>query len=575
MKTINIFILVLLTLLWTIGCKENRPSFEAPVLKNIGNYSVSVTTKSKYSQIFFNQGIIMANGFNHAEAERSFRESVRQDSTFAMGYWGIAYVLGPNVNSVDNMGAVIEIRNAVKNAVRLSGNSAAWEKALIKAIEVKFPNDTATNAEGFADFMKEAFTKFPDNAFVATLYAESVMNLHPWDFYTRKGGEPRPWTPEIVSLLEKVISIDPENPLANHLYLHATEASPDVEKALPSAERLKTLVPSAGHLVHMPSHIYINTGDYHEGSIANEKAVMADSIYIAECQSQGYYPQLYYPHNYHFLAATAAFEGRGARSIEAAYKTASLIDKKYHHEVGYETVQHYLTIPYHVLVKFSQWEKILALPKPTDDLIYPTAIWHYSRGIANANLGKIENANEELKLLNELIQSPRIAEQYVWGINKVTDVCILSSKVLKAELNVKAGNHKEAIQLLTDAIALEDDLNYNEPPDWFFSVRHILGNVFLKTGDYKAAEKLYTEDLTYWAKNGFALSGLYESLTGQGKTKEAEEVKKQFGQAWNLADSELKGSMIDPDKRKNLTLKIDKDSPNTLVYLASSFCMGN
>jgi tetratricopeptide (TPR) repeat protein len=573
MKNNLILSVFLMTVFVITGCKENRPSFEAPVLKSIGNYNVPVTTTSPYSQLFFNQGIIMANSFNHAEAERSFREAVKQDSTFAMGYWGIAYVLGPNFNSVDNMGAVKEIRNAVKKAVSLSKNATAWEKSLIEAIEVKFPTDTAADGEGFANSMKEAFTKFPDNPFVATLYAESVMNLHPWDFYTRKGGEPRPWTPEIVSLLEKVISIDPENPLANHLYIHATEASPDVEKALMSADRLKTLVPSAGHLVHMPSHIYINTGDYHEGSVANEKAVVADSIYIAECQAQGYYPQLYYPHNYHFLAATAALEGRGARSIEAAYKTASLVDKKYHHEAGYETVQHYLTIPYHVLVKFGQWEKILALPKPTDDLIYPTAIWHYARGMANVNLGKIEKASKELKLLNELSQSPSIAEQLVWGINKVTRVCRISSNILEAELNVKMGNDKEAIQLLADAIELEDNLNYNEPPDWFFSVRHILGNLLLKKGDYKAAEEIYKEDLTYWPKNGFALSGLSESLAGQGKSEEAEEIKKQFEQAWNRADSQLKGSMIDPDKRQNLTLKIDKDSPNTLIYLASSFCM--
>ena len=575
MKTIKLFFIALLFLLWTIGCKESRPSFEAPVLKNIGDYNVLVTTKSKHSQMFFNQGIIMANGFNQGEAERSFREAIRQDSTFAMGYWGIAYVLGPNLNSAgDNMGMVDEIQRAVANAINFSENSSPWEKAVIKSIQIKFPKDSSSaNAKAYLESMKETYLQFPENTFVATLYVESIMNLHAWDFYSRKGGEPRPWTPEIVSLLEKVISIDPKNPLANHLYLHATEAGSNVERALASAERLKTLVPSAGHLVHMPSHIYINTGDYHEGSIANEKAVVADSIYIAECKSQGYYPQMYYPHNYHFLAATAAFEGRGARSIEAAYKTASLIDKKYYHEPGFEMVQHFLTIPNHILIKFGQWEKILTLPKPTEDLIYPTAIWHYARGIAYVNLDKIEQANEELKNLNELSQSPSIAGQLNWGVNKVTDVCKISSKTLEAELNVKARKYNDAIQQLSDAIKLEDNLNYNEPPDWFFSVRHILGNLLLKTGNFIQAEKVYREDLAYWPKNGFALNGLFESLVGQGKTKEAEGVKKQFEQAWNLADSELKGSLIDPSKRKNLTLKIDKDSPNTLVYLASTLCM--
>ena len=516
----------------------------------------------------------MANNFNHAEAERSFKESVRQDTTFAMGYWGIAYVLGPNFNSVDNMGTVIEIRKAVAQAIRLSEDVSAWEQAVIKAIQIKFPMDTtATDGEGFANSMKQAFVQFPDNSFVATLYAEAVMNLHPWDFYVRKGGEPRPWTPEIVSLLEQVISIDPENPLANHLYLHATEASADVSKALASAEKLKTLVPSAGHLVHMPSHIYINTGDYHQGSIANEAAVIADSIYIAECKSQGYYPQMYYPHNYHFLAASAAFEGRGARSIEAAYKTASLVDKKYFHEPGYEMVQHYLTIPNHILVKFGQWERILALPKPTDDLIYPTAMWHYARGMAYVHLAKIEQAKDELKKLNALSQSPSIADQSNWGINKVTEVCKISSKVLEAELYVKDGKYKEAIPLLTEAIIIEDNLNYTEPPDWFFSVRHLLGNVLLTTKEYGNAEKIYKEDLAHWPKNGFALNGLFESLTGQGKSTEAVEIKKQFEEAWKYADTELQASIVDPEKRNNLTLRIDETSPSTLVYLASSFCM--
>ncbi len=574
MSVTKISFIPLMVFLCITGCKEVRPSFEAPVLKNIGSYSISVTTKSTYSRMFFNQGIIMANNFNHAEAERSFREAVRQDTTFAMGYWGIAYTLGPNFNSVDNMGAVNEIRSAVAKAVRLGENVSLWEQALINAIQIKFPMDTTlTDGEGFAKSMKQAFTQFPDNSFVATLYAESVMNLHPWDFYAGKGGAPRPWTAEIVSLLEKVISIDPQNPMANHLYLHATEASPDVSKALPSAERLKTLVPSAGHLVHMPSHIYINTGDYHEGSMANEAAVIADSIYIAQCKSQGYYPQMYYPHNYHFLAATAAFEGRGARSIEAAYKTAGLVSKQYYHEPGYEMVQHYLTIPSHILVKFGQWEKILTLPKPTDDLIYPTAIWHYARGMAYASLDNVERAKEELKRLNELSQSTEIANQLNWGINKVTEVCTISSKVLQAELYIKNAEYNKAILLLTEAIAIEDNLNYTEPPDWFFSVRHLLGNLLISTKDYQAAEKIYREDLTYWPKNGFALSGLFESLNGQRKTKEAEAVNEQFKEAWKYADTDLKGSVVDPAKRKNLTLKIDETSPSTLVYLASSLCV--
>jgi tetratricopeptide (TPR) repeat protein len=421
--------------------------------------------------------------------------------------------------------------------------------------------------------MKTAYDEFPENDFVATLYAESIMNLHAWDFYSRKGGEPRPWTPDLQAVLEKAIAINPNNPLANHLYLHATEAAPDVEKALASAERLKTLVPAAGHLVHMPSHIYINTGDYHAGSIANEQAVVADSIYIAECKSQGVYPQYYYPHNYHFLAATATFEGRGAKAIEAAYKTVNILDKKYFREAGYETVLHYATIPMHVLVKFEQWEKILASPKPDDDLAYPKAIWHYARGMAYANLDKPEEAKKELYALNMLRESEDVKRVVIWAINPAEQVCKIASNVLEAELLSRSGDPAAAIKLLAEAIQLEDGLNYNEPPDWFFSVRHTLGDVLMNNKDYAAAEKIYREDLTYWPKNGFALNGLYESLKGQNKTPEAEAVKKEFDTAWKYADTELQYSRIDKNKRNDVALKIDENSPNTLVYLAGVMCL--
>lgn len=566
--------LLLSCLLVFANCSDKKPTFEAPLLKNIGAYQIEVTTNSKYAQLFFNQGVIMANGFNHAEAERSFREAIRQDSTCAMGYWGIAYVLGPNYNSGgENMGAINDIKDAIDKATRFSSDATEWEKALIKSIRLKFPADSlTTNNEAYSLSLKAAYTKFPENDFVATLYAESIMNLHAWDFYSKKGGEARPWTPELLEVLEKAIAINSQNPLANHLYVHATEASPDVEKALASAERLKTLVPSAGHLVHMPSHIYINTGDYHEGSLANERAVLADSIYIAECQSQGVYPQYYYPHNYHFLAATAAFEGRGSTSIEAAYKTVSILDKKYFRQAGYETVLHYATIPMHVLVKFEQWEKILASPEPDKDLLYPKAIWHYARGMALANLQKPEEAQVELDSLNKLAESEQVKRIMIWSINPARQVCKIASHVLHAEMMTSKGDYSAAIESLKQAMELEDNLNYNEPPDWFFSVRHLLGNVLMESGDNVNAEKVYREDLIEWPKNGFALNGLYESLKRQNKITEAEDTKKQFDRAWKYADSELKYSRIDKDKRTNLKLTINATSPNTLVYLSGAIC---
>ncbi len=568
-------LLPLVFLLVLTGCGERKPAFESPLLKNIGDYSVPVTTSSKYAQQFFNQGLIMANAFNHGEAERSFREAVRLDTTFAMGYWGIAYVLGPNLNSADNLGAAREIQWAVSRAGHFSGSASAWEKALINAFRVRFPADSAAaDDDGFARSMKLAHEQFPDHTFLTTLYAECLMNRHAWDFFEGKGGPARPWTPEILSLLEEALAADPENPLANHLYLHATESGSDFGKALECAERIKTLVPSAGHLVHMPSHIYINTGDYHEGSLANEDAVKADSAYIAECRVQGYYPQMYYTHNYHFLAATTAFEGRAARSIEAAFKTAGLVESRYYHEPGFETVQHYLTIPDHILVKFAQWEKILVLQAPAAGLPYPDAIRHYARGMAYVNTGKPAAAAEELDQLNELAGSPLLEGQMIWGINNVSEVCRIAALVLRAEILAAEGHPEQAVPLLADAVRIEDQLNYTEPPDWFFSVRHSLGALLLQTGDAAQAEKVYREDLARWPQNGFALNGLAESLAAQGRTSEAQAVRAQFAEAWKHADTELAASRVDPVKRKNVTLKTDTSSPAELIVLSGVMCAG-
>jgi len=556
--------------------KGGDQPFGAPLLNNLGDYRVKITTESETASQFFTQGVIMANAFNHAEAARSFREAIKLDSTCAMAYWGLAYVLGPNYNTNSSSGDNAEILAAVKKAVKYAGSVTPWEMALINALNIKFPQDgSSPNEEAYAEAMKSVYHEFNYNDFVVTLYAESMMNLHAWDLYTRKGGEPKPWTPAIVNTLELAINLNNNNPLANHLYLHATEAAPDVEKALKSAERLKTLVPGAGHLIHMPSHIYINTGDYHEGSIANEEAVKVDSIYIAQCKVQGVYPQLYYPHNWHFLAATAALEGRATRSIEAAFKTAEIIDQKYLKQDGFSTTQHYITIPQHVLIKFSQWEKIKALPKPPKGMDYPLAIWHYARGMAFANTHKPVEAKEELEKLKQLAASPALKDLWIWEINTAADICNIATHVLEGEIARMSGHLSIAVEHFRQAIEIEDQLNYNEPPDWFFSVRHLLGDVLLQMNNGFEAEKVFREDLSYWVKNGYALNGLYHSLIMQGRTNEAAEVQKQFETAWQYADIELKYSRIDELKRKDLAIRLTETTATDLVYLAGTFCLNS
>lgn len=553
------------------SCKNsNQAQFNAPLFDNIGAYEIKITANSESAQKFFTQGVIMANAFNHAEAARSFREAIRLDSLCAMAHWGLAYVLGPNYNTKSDLGDRQEIRTAVDRAVALSKDIQPWEKGIIQAIAAKFPKDSETQDEAYAEAMRTLYAQFPNNEFIVTLFAESLMNLHAWDLYTRKGGEAKPWTPEIREVIEHALSLNENSPLANHLYIHAMEAAADVEKAIPSANRLKTLVPAAGHLVHMPSHVFINTGDYHEGSLANEAAVIVDSIYIAECLVKGVYPQMYYPHNWHFLSATAALEGRGARSIEAAFKTAAVIDKYYLTQEGFETTQHYSTIPYNVLVKFAQWEKILALPEP--ELLYQKAIWHYARGMAFANTGELQKASSALNYVNELSQTAEVQNLKIWEINSGYDVVSIAQLVLDAEIKRYTNDWEGAITSLTKAIAIEDALNYNEPPDWFFSVRHSLGDIYLELKRFNDAERIYREDLTYWVKNGFALNGLYHSLLGQERKEEAAAVKKQFDQAWRHADSELKYSRIDEAKRKDLAIRIDENSPGSLVYIAGNFC---
>lgn len=556
-----------------VRCQTSKNEFQAPLLDNLGQYTLEVTTQSKDALRFFNQGLIMANAFNHLEAARSFREAVRLDSTFAMAHWGIAYVLGPNYNTSGNLGEIQEIRNAVSKAKEYSANISPWEKALVNAITIKFPADnTETNAEGYAEAMRSAYREFPENDIMATLFAESIMNLHAWDLYEKKGGNPRPWTSEIVDALEKAMAVNPENPLANHLYIHAVEGAPDVEKGLTSADRLKTLVPSAGHLVHMPSHIYINTGHYYEGSLVNENAVKQDSIYIAKCKVEGVYPQMYYPHNYHFLAATAALEGRGARAIEASFKMSEIIGKNYLHEPGFETTQHYITIPYNVLVKFAQWEKILSLPSPGDSLHYPKAIWHYARGMAYANIDKVNLAKTELDSLVALANEEDVRSMLIWEINKMSDVARIAELVLRAEIAKGEGSLSQSVNYLQEAAALEDGLNYNEPPDWFFSVRHLLGDVYLRLGQYQPAEKVYREDLQTFPRNGFALNGLYHCLVKQGNMDEAAAVKEEFIKAWQRADSKLEYSCIDKNQRNNLVIRVQESTPEALLYIAGAFC---
>ncbi len=518
---------------------------KAPRIQGLEGLHFPITTNSKEAQDYFSQGLMLSYGFNHAEAARSFYEAIRIDSTCAMCYWGYAYVLGPNYNGGMEQDNFERAYIAAQRAMRLADNSTKLEKELIQALGYRYvkspPEDRSDLDKAYAQAMKKVYENNASNPDVGALYAESLMNLHPWDLYD-KNKEPQPWTPELVSILEQLIKANPRHPGAHHFYIHAVEASASPERGLESARILETLVPGAGHLVHMPSHIYINTGDYHLGSLANIAAVKADSTYITSCHAQGVYPLAYYPHNYHFLAATATLEGNSQLAWMAAKKVQALTAKDIMRQPGWGTLQHYYTIPYYVAVKFGMWDTILELPAPDLDLSYPQAVLHYARGMAFLGKKDISQAEKELDKLNSIAQDTSLKSLTIWDINSSYDLLQIASNLLSAEIAAHQKQHQRAISLMQKAVAIEDQLNYNEPPDWFFSVRHHLGSVYLKAGMFSEAEKVYQDDLRKWPKNGWALVGLYNALNAQKKEKEATSAKEAFDSAWQYADKSITSS---------------------------------
>lgn len=530
------------------ACSQTKktPDFQAPIFDQLGNNHFEITTSNEWSQQFFDQGLTLTYGLNHAEAMRSFKEAARLDEECAMCYWGMAYVLGPNINAAMDSSLVVEANGYIAQAKQYLDKVTPLEKQMIEAIDLRYPKKKEqtlnTCYQSFAEAMRTTYNNFKESNDVATLCAEALMDLHPWDYWNTETGEPQPWTGEILDILEKTLAINPNHPGANHYYIHATEASRNPERAIEAANTLTDLVPAAGHLVHMPAHIYIRTGNYHEGSIAGELSVIADSLYITNCKAQGIYPLAYYPHNYHFLAATATLEGRGELAIASAFKVAQNADAQLMYRPEWATLQHYYIIPYYILVKFGQWDKILELPKP--DLTYPKTIWHYARGMAFLGTGQIEQTQNELQLLQRINGQEELQQISIWELNTVDHLVRIATLVLEAELDNNQGNAELAISKLNEAVAIEDQLNYNEPPDWFFSVRHILGAIYLENGAYQLAEKTYLEDLAIYPKNGWALKGLLISQKAQDKTDEADLTAKQLTEAWQYADFELPSSRI-------------------------------
>jgi tetratricopeptide (TPR) repeat protein len=522
---------------------------EAPLFEGLDVLDFPITTDNPMVQQYFNQGLVLAYAFNHAEAARSFYYATKLDPACAMVYWGYAYVLGPNYNAGMENDNYERAYNAIQTALELSAeNSTPKEKALIEALAKRYTKEPVEDRSSldiaYSEAMKSLFKLFPRDAEIGTLYAESIMNLHPWDLWD-KNGNPKDWTSEILSTLEQVFAIHPKHPGAHHYYIHAVEASKNPERGLYSAQLFdEDLVPAAGHLLHMPSHIYIRTGDYHRGSLANIRAIKADDSYVSACNAQGVYPLAYFPHNYHFLAATATLEGNSKWGIEAALKIAEIVNRKLMSEPGWGTLQHYYSIPWYVLVKFGKWNEILELENEFKSLAYPEAIQAYARGMAHLGMGNIRQAKIELSRLNKLAEDPSIEEITIWELNNAIDLVQIAQYVLEAEILASENNYEESIRLLKGAIQIEDNLNYNEPPDWFFSVRHHLGAIQIEAEKYADAIQTFEEDLEIFPKNGWALHGLELAYIKLNNSQKASEISDHLAEAWATADIELSNARL-------------------------------
>lgn len=520
----------------------------APLFEGMGDYHRPITTNDAGAQRYFDQGMVLAFGFNHAEAIRSFRAAQRLDPDCAMCFWGEALATGPNINVTSGGMAIMSPESrvaahaAAQKALSLADRVAPVERALIEAQAVRYDGSETSDRDpldrAYAEAMRSVVQRFPDDDDAAAMYAEAWMNTMPWNYWS-DDGQPRPETVEVIDALERIIARSPRHPLALHLYIHAVEASSDPGRAEAAADTLLTLVPGSGHLVHMPAHTYWRVGRYHDAAEANVRAAAVDEQYIAQCNAQGFYPALYYPHNIHFLWAASSMEGRSAVAIDAARRVAANVRIEQIRE--FPTVEFFRTIPLLALTQFGRWDEILAEPMPDASLRYATAIARYARGVALARKGDLAAARRER---DQLVPLRDTTEILFLDTNDYPAVTLLqiADALLEGEIAMAAGSVDAAVGHFERAVALQDGLPYMEPPFWYYPTRQSLGAALLAAGRAGEAEAVYRRDLEDYPHNGWSMFGLAESLAAQGRTDEAAEVREMFTHVWARADVELTGS---------------------------------
>jgi tetratricopeptide (TPR) repeat protein len=541
----QISILFVLLMCLPVLAQDNHAAYVAakPVtlVSGLGTGHHPVSTKNPEAQQFFDQGLRFIYAFNHDEAARSFQKAAELDPKLAIAYWGIAEAVGPNYNDPASNDRFKQAHEEIQKAVDLSAGASPSEQAYIRAMAMRFPADAKADrrkaAEEYHDAMRGVVKTFPDDLDAATLFAESGMTLHPWGLW-HVDGTPEAGTEEIVATLESVIRRDPNHLGAVHYYIHAVEASPNPERALAGANRLASLAPNAGHIVHMPAHVYIRTGDYEAAVKTNEEAAAVDRAYLKASGEQGIYSMMYYSHNLHFIAMCSAMNGNYA---EAKMNADMLAEHVAPAVKMMPPLEGFMTIPTAVDLRFHRWDDILAMQKPDPDMKTATVFWHFARGMALAGKGRVQEAEAEYKIVSDAEAATPPDAVFAMPIyNKTKDILKIAEDVLGAKIAVARKDNVQAISLLTAAVAIQDTLKYGEPPDWFFPVRESLGGVLLMNGDATGAEKVFRADLDRNPRNPRSLFGLQQALKAQGRNYDAGFVETEFNASWKGGATALK-----------------------------------
>jgi tetratricopeptide (TPR) repeat protein len=546
MKTTRTLIplLVLAAALPAICQNAALEKLPGPLFDGLGDLHHPVTTTSKQAQQYFDQGMRLVFGFNHKEAIRSFRSAAHLDPQCAMTYWGIAYAYGPHVNKPMDGSDTTNAWAALQLAVAAKAGATQKEQAYITALEKRYQaehqDDRLALDQAFAAAMRDVARQYPDDLDAQVMFAESLMNTMPWDYWTRDR-TPKPETEEILAALRLVIARNPDHAGANHFYIHTVEAGPSPEMGLPAADRLRDTIASAGHLVHMPSHIYMRVGQYADAVTANERAVKSDRDYIRACRALGFYPGVYYPHNIHFLWWAQLFEGRSKDAVRTAEQAAAYALDNYCGPSKAFEAPRLRHLPWLTMARFGRWDEVLAVSRPpnTNDFLVDRALWHFGRGLAFAANKDVAAAEREHQALEAIVSSAE-AKAVNSPVFPATDMMTVSSLWLAGKVAGAKSDTRAMVKYLERAVAAEDAIPYMEPSFWPVPVRPTLGAALLEAGDPTAAEAVFREDLRRWPRHAWSLFGLEQSLRQQGKIQSADLVQREFNAAWKRADVTLK-----------------------------------